>query len=555
MNPNPQRILCLWLCLALALASTAGCGARQRAAQSTPPSASADDASEVELVLFLMARCPHSAKLLRHLLPLQREFGHHLPLSVAFIGTVDDNGRADLAHGEAEIQSAQMLFCAGMASDPTTWRDFMTCLYQDDTWHALPGGWETCAETHRIDTAKTRDCMVDGTGEQHLRQSIETAAAEGIFAAPMLFINGRPHIGTSDPEHLRDAICHAFDSASEKPAPCASATQLPQLLATLLNDSRCADLPACDVHREMNFLQALMPSMQVTALDYATDDGQEMFAQMAAAAMPIHLPVLWLPAALDDLPSARRLLDDSLMRFRDGYLLPLGPGYDPTVEICDNGIDDNGDGLVDCEDPTCAALPICRPPLPERVDLFIMSQCPHGMMMLPFADHFLKHMKGHGTTPAMRVQFIGLEEDGALHSLHGPDEVAENQRMLCVQELYAEGDAFMDYMLCRARNFRSNDWQSCLSATMKPKAITACAEGPRGRELLSASFALADEVGVTGSPTWLINTRQLLDIRSSSALFEAFCAENEPAAACETPIRQLLIEKQSPGPGPGPSCR
>ena len=32
----------------------------------------------------------------------------------------------------------------------------------------------------------------------------------------------------------------------------------------------------------------------------------------------------------------------------------------PSVEICDNGKDDTGNGLVDCADPTCAKNPACR---------------------------------------------------------------------------------------------------------------------------------------------------------------------------------------------------
>ncbi|MGA0173526.1 MAG: S8 family serine peptidase, partial [Phycisphaerales bacterium] len=31
----------------------------------------------------------------------------------------------------------------------------------------------------------------------------------------------------------------------------------------------------------------------------------------------------------------------------------------PVQEICDNGIDDDGDGLIDCDDPDCAAFPGC----------------------------------------------------------------------------------------------------------------------------------------------------------------------------------------------------
>jgi len=37
-------------------------------------------------------------------------------------------------------------------------------------------------------------------------------------------------------------------------------------------------------------------------------------------------------------------------------VLYAGP---PADEVCDNGVDDNGDGLVDCDDPTCSDFPEC----------------------------------------------------------------------------------------------------------------------------------------------------------------------------------------------------
>ena len=35
------------------------------------------------------------------------------------------------------------------------------------------------------------------------------------------------------------------------------------------------------------------------------------------------------------------------------------------IEICDNGVDDDGDGLVDCEDPDCSAAANCNPSITE----------------------------------------------------------------------------------------------------------------------------------------------------------------------------------------------
>jgi hypothetical protein len=41
----------------------------------------------------------------------------------------------------------------------------------------------------------------------------------------------------------------------------------------------------------------------------------------------------------------------------------------PVVEICDNGIDDNGDGFVDCADPDCTNDPACQPPSDGKVTI------------------------------------------------------------------------------------------------------------------------------------------------------------------------------------------
>src|SRR5262245_48623578 len=36
-----------------------------------------------------------------------------------------------------------------------------------------------------------------------------------------------------------------------------------------------------------------------------------------------------------------------------------------TKEICDNGVDDDGDKAVDCDDSDCSADPFCKPPQPK----------------------------------------------------------------------------------------------------------------------------------------------------------------------------------------------
>jgi len=48
----------------------------------------------------------------------------------------------------------------------------------------------------------------------------------------------------------------------------------------------------------------------------------------------------------------------------------LTPGVLPTVEVCFDGIDNNGDGLVDCADPQCDAL-LCQAPGSDLTGFFL----------------------------------------------------------------------------------------------------------------------------------------------------------------------------------------
>jgi C1A family cysteine protease len=41
------------------------------------------------------------------------------------------------------------------------------------------------------------------------------------------------------------------------------------------------------------------------------------------------------------------------------------PDFTPPVEICDDGVDNSGNGLVDCEDPACFGTVACEPEAPE----------------------------------------------------------------------------------------------------------------------------------------------------------------------------------------------
>ena len=62
----------------------------------------------------------------------------------------------------------------------------------------------------------------------------------------------------------------------------------------------------------------------------------------------------------------------------DGLDCLTGPSScPPPVEDCSNGVDDDGDTLIDCDDPDCDVDPICAPPLSFEVDIYqiIVDEC------------------------------------------------------------------------------------------------------------------------------------------------------------------------------------
>jgi len=85
------------------------------------------------------------------------------------------------------------------------------------------------------------------------------------------------------------------------------------------------------------------------------DDAEITCVDPGGAGRPVRVPLVGLPAA------RYFVLVDAVSGDRTGIGEVTVSVYDPLVELCDDGVDDNGDGRVDCADPSCAADPVCLP--------------------------------------------------------------------------------------------------------------------------------------------------------------------------------------------------
>jgi hypothetical protein len=156
------------------------------------------------------------------------------------------------------------------------------------------------------------------------------------------------------------------------------------------------------------------------------------------------------------------------------------------------------------------------------------------------------------------IEYIGKDVDGKLNSMHGDTEVAEDLRQVCAQKYFAKSYQFMDYILCRNKAYQENrgkepegtEWTACAKGPIKADVIKKCSEGEEGKALLTASFKLAEDLGVTGSPGWLLNNKFEMRGRTADAIKTEFCAKNEGLAECAN----KLSAGEGEAPVPAGSC-
>lgn len=164
-----------------------------------------------------------------------------------------------------------------------------------------------------------------------------------------------------------------------------------------------------------------------------------------------------------------------------------------------------------------------QPPLQEIsnktekpvVELFVMSFCPYGNLaedtLYPVVELLQDRVD-------WRVHYIVSESSGNIVSLHGEPEVLQNERELCVRELY-DADKFWKFVtqvnsLCGTTSYDSSGktlaeagacWaEVAVELSLDTNNITTCVSN-NGASLLGKEIEITEENNVSGSPTLFIN--------------------------------------------------
>lgn len=164
---------------------------------------------------------------------------------------------------------------------------------------------------------------------------------------------------------------------------------------------------------------------------------------------------------------------------------------------------------------------------PGVMEIFVMSQCPYGVM----AENLVIQAQKDGKMPVgkdIRVRYIvNYSDKDGFSSLHGSGEWEENIRQLLIAKYYPE--KFWKYLEIRNKDYRSSRWDKAMDeAGINSKKIMKKFD-TEGVELLKAEAKYTQEYGINASPSFVWEGKVQLDFGSASEI-EGFGFLNPNAA-------------------------
>ena len=493
---------------------------------------------KVALDFHIMSKCPFGVKVLQAITPVIEKMGDRVEFNVNYIGREKD-GELTSMHGDQEVKGNILQLCAKEIGGNASWLEFLKC--QNENWRKIPEGWEDCAKTAKIDVAKMKGCYEGDQGKKLLKESFNISNEKKATGSPTIFLAGEPYRGGRSETSFGRAICGKMKEP--KAAYCKDIPAPVKVPVTVVADKRCTGR-GCDPKRFLSFVSHTFEGAEIKELDYSDAEGKALFEKSGQQFLPIAV----FGAEIEKEEAGYNRLKRRLTKMEgsDGLVYPLGRDWDPAAEVCDDGVDNTGDGKVDCDDDSCKGKKVCREETKNKLDIFVMSQCPYGVRTVDAMKEVLDNFGNDKKRIDFELNYIGQERDGKLTSMHGQAEVDEDIRQLCAQKIYNKDYKFMDYVLCRNKDYRNAAWESCATGGIKADAIKKCAEGDEGQQLLADNFKKASDLGFSGSPSWLLNNKYDMNARNPEAIKKAFCEKNPDTKGCDV---QLSSKSDAPPAG------
>ncbi len=523
--------------LVVAAGVLSGCPGRGVPGPATP----ADGPHRARIEVFFMSQCPHSAKLMSFLPDVLAPMAGSTDLVLHAVVDRRDDGEYGAMHGPQELFGNVISLCAAAhAPDDLAKAAFMKCMASHIA--TMPFGWEDCASHASIPVEPIKACTLGEQGGQLVASSYDRVEELGVEGSPYVFVDGVPHNVPLSRDSLTSAVCCALEPADRPDAcPQAPACYNVEVDVTVITDGRCDDCSE-NVEETLSMFLFPFPLLEAEILDFADPRSPDLLASAGIHLLPAYL----FHSNVED-SAAYSMIEEHVIE-SGGYrvIMPeaVSATFDPRLEICENGADDTGNGLVDCDDPDCKERLACRQEVAARLDLFVMSMCPFGTEAMSAAQEVNTYFKGglditlHWITTvveASRFDKKGLPDqclvfgDSAYCSLHGPEETEENLRQICAQSMYPV-DSFFSYIGCMTNTELDLPWSECAAAAdMQTADIESCASGTQGHDLLAEDARLGDLLEVSASPTYMWNNSVIESVSFTPAAIAGKACELNPS--------------------------
>jgi predicted DsbA family dithiol-disulfide isomerase len=490
-----------------------------------------------KLEFYIMAKCPYGVQVEKAIGPVLDQLGANVDFHVGYIGQKNGDDLSSM-HGPGAVTGDIAQLCAHEVAPD---KYFKMILCQDKDPQHVDTNWESCGQEAGIDTGAVKACM-DTKGKQLLAAAFDEAKARHANGSPTMFLNGKPYNGGRKSNDFLRAICNSFEGS--KPEACANIPVPVKVSAIFFSDARCEK---CNIDSLEGRLKGIFEGLQVRKVDYSSSDGKALYAELQKADPSFkYLPVVLFDSSVDGDKDGKQQIARYIHPVGQYQALALGHNFDPTAEICDNKVDDDANGKVDCDDATCQQAMACRPEKPKTLDLFVMAHCPFGTKAMIAAKDF---SDAFGQDVDISVHYIGDDRGGTLSSMHGPTEVADDLREICAEKYYAKDRKFLDFLACRSKNVRDEDWKKCTGSNgIDANVIQKCVD-TEAKDLLSKSFALAKALDISASPTFLVNNRETFNAQDPNGIKVQYCKHNPGLAGCDKQLTSSAPAGSAPSGG------
>ncbi len=229
---------------------------------------------------------------------------------------------------------------------------------------------------------------------------------------------------------------------------------------------------------------------------------------------------------------------------RSGDLLFYNEPIDMAEEIPVQDDTDSGD-----TQPQETGVPKTDTPV---VNAYVMSYCPYGLQM---EKALIPVMELLGGVADINIDYVP-------YLMHGEKELVQNNYQHCIER--DQPDVFLDYMTCFVQ---SDDHETCMAeAGVDSASLDACVAQIDETYNITGLYedestwsggsyppymvdaALAQQYGVRGSPTFVINGQTVQVDRSPEAIKQAICS----AFATQPEECSTALSSEGAAPGIGP---